>query len=109
MIYMKKVACRLLSAFGQPISILDEITVMMHVGDTSYIHDVIVSEIMDDCILGLDFMKHYNCKISISDGLCKCSEQEIFFLEGASGKVTCLRRITIPGKCEAQVLVKLPS
>lgn len=54
----KKITCRLLSDYDQPIPLSGEIIVMMHVGETSYIYDTIVAKIMDDCILGLDFMKN---------------------------------------------------
>lgn len=60
----KKITCRLLSDYDQPIPLSGEIIVMMHVGETSYIYDTIVAKIMDDCILGLDFMK-----INGSDGV----------------------------------------
>ncbi|CAB3230963.1 unnamed protein product [Arctia plantaginis] len=93
----KKVTYRLLVASGQVIHVLVEITVTMD------------AEIIDDCILGLDFMKNQNCRINFFNRVFKYGYQEIFILGGSTGQVTCVRRFTILAKSEAQVSVKLPS
>ncbi|CAB3253499.1 unnamed protein product [Arctia plantaginis] len=51
-----------------------------------------IAEIMNDCIMGLDFTKNHDCKINVSDEVFKCGDQEIFILGSATGIVTCLRR-----------------
>lgn len=106
--HKRRINCRLLTASGQPIPVLGETSVTMYVGGSSYSHNVIVAEIVDDCILGLDFMKKHNCKINVADGVFKCGEEEIFILGGACGKVACAKKVIIPGRAEAQVLVELP-
>ena len=100
---------RLLSASGQPIPILGEMSVVMYVGDVLYTHNVIVAEIMDDCILGLDFMKKYNCRIDVPNGVFKCGDEEIFIQGASTGQATCLNKVVIPGRTQAQIKVKLPS
>ncbi|XP_045446408.1 uncharacterized protein LOC123654553 [Melitaea cinxia] len=107
--HKRRINCRLLTASGQPIPVLGEMSVTMYVGGSSYSHNVIVAEIMDDCILGLDFMKKHNCRINVTDGVFKCGEEEIFILGGACGKVACVKKVIIPGRAEARVLVKLPT
>lgn len=104
----KSIDCRLLSASGQQIPVLGEVSVTMQVGEVTYTHNVIVAEIMDDCILGLDFMKKHDCRIDVTNGILKCGKEEIFILGGPVGKVTCLKKIIIPGRTQAELLVKLP-
>ncbi|XP_045455789.1 uncharacterized protein LOC123665542 [Melitaea cinxia] len=54
-------------------------------------------------------MKKHNCRINVTDGVFKCGEEEIFILGGACGKVACVKKVIIPGRAEARVLVKLPT
>ena len=80
----------------------------MKLGDGIYRHNVIVADIMDDCILGLDFMRKHRCEIDVDQGVLKCGSVEIF-MDGASrGKVYCLKKIALSHRSEIIVQVSLP-
>lgn len=99
---------RLLTATGQHISVRGEKRVELKLGDRIFWHRVIVADIVDDCILGLDFMRENNCEIDVKQGILKCGMDEIFMEGGASGKVYCAKRIILAPRSETIVPVRLP-
>ncbi|CAF4760063.1 unnamed protein product [Pieris macdunnoughi] len=68
---------QLVTATGQRITDRGEGIATFKIGGRFYRHKVVLADIVDDCIIGLDFMKLYNCKIDLEKGIFKCGEQEV--------------------------------
>lgn len=103
-----QVGTNLVTTTGQHISVRGEKKVELKLGSEVYQHNAIVADIVDDCIVGLDFMKTHSCEIDVRQGVLKCSPEEIS-MEGASfGKVYCLKRSILTPRSETVVPVSLP-
>ncbi|CAF4847923.1 unnamed protein product [Pieris macdunnoughi] len=70
-------ALGLLTATGQHITVRGEGIATFKIGGRTYRHEVVIADIVDDCIIGLDFMKHYNCKIDLKNGTFKCRDEVV--------------------------------
>lgn len=81
---------------------------VMRIGTGSFSQKVVVAEIMDDCIVGLDFMKENDCKIDCRTGVFLCGQEEVFMNGGPRGQVTAARRVTLPARSRTLVPVRLP-
>ncbi|CAF4895233.1 unnamed protein product [Pieris macdunnoughi] len=68
---------QLLTATGQHITVRGEGIATFKIGGRTYRHEVVIADIVDDCIIGLDFMKHYNCKIDLKNGTFKCRDEVV--------------------------------
>lgn len=98
----------LVTATGQHIPVQGERKVELQLGDSIYQHKVIVADIVDDCILGLDFMRQHGCEIDVKQGVLKCGSEELF-MEGAStGEVYSLKKVILPPRSETMVPISLP-
>lgn len=100
---------QLQTATGQYISVQGEREVALKIGENKYWHKVIVANIVDDCIIGLDFMKKYDCKIDLKVGVLKFGVDEIPIQGGVSGNVYCTRRTILQPRSQVLVPVKLPN
>lgn len=67
---------QLLTATGQHISVRGEKSVVLKLRERTFQHKVIVADIVDDCILGLDFMREHHCEIDVNQGILKCGAEE---------------------------------
>ncbi|CAH3930651.1 unnamed protein product [Pieris brassicae] len=76
---------KLITATGQRITDRGEGIATFKIGGSLYRHKVVLADIVDDCIIGLDFMKYYKCKIDLEKGMFKCAGQEVCF-KGNSSK-----------------------
>lgn len=81
----------------------------MKLGNEVYRHKVIVADIVDDCILGLDFMKKHRCEIDVNQGVMKCGTEEVFMEGASSGKVYCLKKVILHPRSETIIPVSLPT
>lgn len=99
---------QLLTATGQHIIVRGKKEVELKLGDRIYQHTVIVADIVDDCILGLDFMREHHCEIDVDRGVLKCGSEEVFMEGAPSGKVYCLKEIVLPCRSETIVPISLP-
>lgn len=82
---------QLLTATGQHITVRGKKEVKLKLGHKAYWHNVIVADIVDDCILGLDFMRKYRCEIDVDRGVLKCGKEEILMESTPSEKVLRLK------------------
>uniref|UniRef100_A0A2A4K0Q2 Peptidase A2 domain-containing protein n=1 Tax=Heliothis virescens TaxID=7102 RepID=A0A2A4K0Q2_HELVI len=98
----------LVTATGQRITVRGEREVELKLGNIIYQHKVIIADIVDDCILGLDFMRQHNCEIDVNQGVLKYGSEEVFMEGAPSGKVYCLKTTTLPPRSETMVPVRLP-
>lgn len=99
---------QLQTATGQYISVQGEQEVSVKIGEKKYWHKVIIANIVDDCIIGLDFMRKYECKIDLKGGVLKFGAYEVPMEGGVSGHVFCARRTTLRPRSQALVPVTLP-
>ncbi|CAG5028002.1 unnamed protein product [Parnassius apollo] len=72
----------------------------LKLGNMIYLHNVIVADIMDDCILGLDFMRKNCCAIDVKQGVLKCGQEELFVEGALPGNVYSLEKIVLPPRSE---------
>ncbi|CAG4929464.1 unnamed protein product [Parnassius apollo] len=63
---------------------------------------------MDDCILGLDFMRNNCCEIDVKQGVLKCGQEELFMEGALPGNVYSIKKIVLPPRSETIVPVSLP-
>ncbi|XP_073942531.1 uncharacterized protein [Choristoneura fumiferana] len=99
---------QLQTATGQNISVQGEQEVSVKIGEKKYWHKVIIADIVDDCIIGLDFMRKYDCKIDLKGGVLKFGAYEVPMEGEVGGHVFCARRTTLQPRSQALVPVKLP-
>lgn len=99
---------RLSTATGQRIPVRGEMKITVKLGERVYRHNVIVADILDDCIIGLDFLQNYQCNIDMKYGTLKCGREEIPIKGGATGKVYCLRNTKIPPRAQTLIPIRLP-
>lgn len=99
---------QLQTATGQYIPIQGEREVALKIGDKSYWHKVIVANIIDDCIIGLDFMRGHGCKIDLKVGVLKFGPEEVPMEGGVNGNVYCTRRTILQPRAQVLVPVRLP-
>lgn len=77
----------------------------LKLGNGICVHNVVVAEIMDDCILGLDFMRKNCCDTDINQGVMKCGQEELFMEGALPGNVFSLKKIVLPSRSETIVYV----
>lgn len=100
---------QLLTATGQHINVRGETDVEIKFGERLYVQKVIVADIMDDCIIGLDFLNKYNCQIDFKNGILRCETEEMYMKGGCEGKVHCIRNVLLQPWSQTLVPVKLVS
>lgn len=61
---------QLLMAARHYISIRDDREVAVKSGDKLYCHTVILADIVEGCMTGMDFIRRYHCKIYITVAMC---------------------------------------
>ncbi|CAG5025629.1 unnamed protein product [Parnassius apollo] len=99
----------LVTATGQRIPVRGEKEMELKLGgNLIYLHNVIVADIMDDCILGLDFMRNNCCEIDVKQGVLKCGQEELFMEGALPGNVYSIKKIVLPPRSETIVPVSLP-
>ena len=54
---------------GQKIPIIGQIKLPFETGSVRMIHNFLVAEITEDCVLGLDFLKAHNCQVDLERGI----------------------------------------
>ena len=96
------------TATGQRIPIRGETTVAFKIGSTLYWQKVIIADITDDCIIGLDFLRNYECTIDIKQGVLYHGNEEIPIKGGIFGKVLCLKDTILNPRSQTLVPVVLP-
>ncbi|CAG5023448.1 unnamed protein product [Parnassius apollo] len=94
---------RLVTATGQRIPVRGEKEMELKLGNVTYLHNVIVADIMDDCILGLDFMRNNCCEIDVKKGVFKCGQEELFMEGALPGNVHSIKKIVLPPRSETIV------
>ena len=99
---------QLQTATGQYISVQGEQEVEVKIGEKKNWHTVIIADIVDDCIIGLDFMRKYSCKMDLKGGVVQFEAYEVPMEGGVKGNVYCARRTTLQPRSQTIVPVKLP-
>lgn len=99
---------QLQTATGQPVTVFGETMAKITLGEQAFEYSVLIADITDDCIIGLDFLRDQKCVVDVSKGVLSFPEQEVF-LEGArSCAVYCLKTTTLPPRSETLVKVRFP-
>ncbi|CAG5037918.1 unnamed protein product [Parnassius apollo] len=93
-------------ATGQRIPVRGEKEMELKLGNMTYLHNVMVADIMNDYILGLDFMRKYCCEIDVKQGVLKCGQEELF-MEGEDLPIRQRpRRLLVAREKEVEIMVK---
>lgn len=100
--------CRLQTATGQPVSVLGGTDVEINIGDRAYTQSVLIANITDDCILGLDFLKNQRCVLDIAKGVLRFPDQEVCLQGSHPCSLYCLKDTMLPPRSENVVTVKFP-
>lgn len=105
---LQRTNLQLTTATGQRIPVRGELGVSIKIGETPFKHEVIVAEIVDDCIIGLDFLQNHQCSIDMKNGVLRCNTEEVPMKGGSSGKVYCVKRTVLKPRSQTLVPVVLP-
>ena len=100
--------CHLQTATGQSVSVLSDTDVELQIGDKLYLHPVLIANITDDCILGLDFLKKQHCVVDVEKGVLKFPDQEVFLQGLPPCNLYCLKDTILAPRSENLVDVKFP-
>jgi predicted aspartyl protease len=98
---------QLITATGQRIPVWGEMKIAVKIGEKIYWQEVVVADILDDCIIGLDFLKNHQCSIDVKNGVLNCGNEQIPMEGGKLGKVYSLADARLPPKSQTLVHVKL--
>ncbi|XP_028404818.1 uncharacterized protein LOC114527387 [Dendronephthya gigantea] len=101
---MSKARERVVSATGQPLGILGTCKLRIRLGGVDVYHTVLVaSDITQDCLIGVDFLVKYDCKINFEMSSVNVGGREVSmgnrFEEGWTCKQVRLA-VTVPGEHE---------
>lgn len=96
---------RLKSAKGDDIPVVGECTLSIFLGNLEYFHDVVIAEIENSCILGVDFMSKFACGICMKQRLFRIQGVEIPYFSDQSEITECSRIVlsedlVVPPNCE---------
>lgn len=96
---------RLKSAKGDDIPVVGECTLSIFLGNFEYFHNVVVAEIENSCILGVDFMSKFACGICMKQRLFRIQGVEIPYFSDQSEITECSRIVlsedlVVPPNCE---------
>lgn len=107
---MKPVNTTLITATGESTPFLGQSKVSLSIGTETFEHDVLIANIQNDGILGLDFLEKNNCTVKLSDGILyigseskeiRCYKSAIDVLASCCEcKIAVLEDIEIPPRCE---------
>ncbi|UFO01037.1 hypothetical protein LOK48_06550 (plasmid) [Wolbachia endosymbiont of Corcyra cephalonica] len=69
---------------------------------------MLIADITDDCILGLDFLKNNGCIVEFAKGVVRFKDQDVFLQGSQPCKLYCLKDTTLAPRSENLVEVKFP-
>lgn len=67
------------TATGETASTFGEIVVNFKLGSQNFSHQVLVANISDDVILGMDIMKEYGFSLDLKEGLLRVRNEDLVF------------------------------
>ena len=79
-------------ASGNTLGVSGTTTIVVKVGNFDYRVEVIIANIENDMLMGLDFMKQYNCALDIVNNLLIINEEELTL--NCEGNIGCHRVVT---------------
>ncbi|XP_028412535.1 uncharacterized protein LOC114535422 [Dendronephthya gigantea] len=100
---MSKAQERVVSANGQPLGILGTCKLRIRLGGVDVYHTVLVaSDITQDCLIGVDFLAKYDCKINFGMSSVNVGGREVsmgnrFEEGGTCERVRLAETVTVPG------------
>lgn len=89
-------------------TVLGETDCQIQLGENTYQQLVLVANITDDCIIGLDFLRRQKCIVNVARGVLSFPDQEVFLEGSSSAPVYNLKTVTLPPRSETLVEVKFP-
>ena len=66
-------------------------TVKMRLGNYESDHVIWVADIVDQCIVGLDFLLQHNCQVDVGNALLKVGPEEVPMRRGNVSEIRCCR------------------
>ncbi|XP_062579100.1 uncharacterized protein LOC134241021 [Saccostrea cucullata] len=98
------------SACGTDLTVKGKTSICINLGESFYCQDVIVADFSLDGVIGLDFMKKYNCTIDIVNGYFKVNNK--VYKVDFFGKIGCFRInskevIVVPARSEIVTYCKV--
>ncbi len=96
------------TATGEDTLVLGKVTCEIVIGKAAMLHNIIVTDIVDDVIIGVDFLANQGIKIDVKNRIVTCTNLEEPFMFGYDNKYNVRRVITaelqqIPPKSEAVI------
>lgn len=106
------IGIKLTTATGEEAPIVGKITLQITVGNAVFNHEFIVAKIVDEIILGVDFMVKHGVTLDMKNKILRYNNMEIILNIGyenssTSREVKVLKGRTIPPNSEAVVLAKI--
>jgi hypothetical protein len=91
------------TASGEMLPILGQVNLAVQLGGQSFSHQFLVADIIDNCILGLDFMQSYGLSVDIGGGTLKYKDMEFPLLGdvddgGVTRRVLLAEDVYIPAQ-----------
>ena len=97
------------TANGEQIAVKEILNLKLSIGNYQSDHEVYVADIVDDCILGAEFLRKNNCAVDLKDNVLRIGKvEEVLLCCNVSAKeelkITAPRDLSLPP--EAEVVVK---
>lgn len=93
---------------GEKTPFLGKIVVEVKIGSQKVNHEMLVGDMIQDGILGIDFMRCHNCDLIVSENMMRINGEKIHCFTKCSDKATCCRviiteNVQIPANSEVIV------
>ena len=100
---------RLKTATGDQALVLGELTVDIGIGFKKGSHQVLVADIVDEVILGMDLMRKFGFTIDLKNGVLRVDHEEVPIHKEDDGllRVVLVDDITLPECCEKVVMARI--
>ena len=91
---------------GDSVPVRGKTTVKIRLGNYEADHVIWVADIVDQCILGLDFLLQHNCQVDVGNALLKVGSEEVPMRSGNVSEIRCRRVVLqqeeiVPANSEA--------
>jgi predicted aspartyl protease len=93
---------RLKTATGGPVSVYGEMVTTFKIGKTCFKHRVLVAEISEEVILGLDFLSTFGLELDLRRKALTIGGEEVVLHSGkdCTAQIQLLKEITIPARSQ---------